>query len=419
MSTEERITPTFPTWTFDKACPRMEWTPLSQVTLTLQPNVETVQDLASAAADLVVLPVLVDASNDNAETTDDKKPKELALEGLAATVDETVTAGTLAQVLQEQSKALGKASGTSPTTRVVSNGKATRYALLAVGSVIKDSGSIDKDTSAAVGFSLGKSIVKLVAAEKKISTAMIVLPTTLTSNKKVMTDLVTAIYQSLYVDDRFRSKKKPTAEDLTSIILAWQDAVCDSSVITIGQQIAAGVLMTKDIVNAPHNVLNSTSLAETAQRIASASTGGCVTCTILDAAACEARGMGAYLGVARGSETPPQFIHLTYKPTNGDIKRKVALVGKGVLFDTGGYNIKMQMMDLMKFDCGGAAAVLGAARAISLLCPPGVEAHFIVAVRLSTKDTIPLALLCFSHTTPLAYNVCIIAFLSLIRLART
>jgi leucyl aminopeptidase len=59
--------------------------------------------------------------------------------------------------------------------------------------------------------------------------------------------------------------------------------------------------------------------------------------------------------------------------------KKVGIVGKGLLFDTGGYNIKTAMMELMKFDCGGAAAVFGAARATAALAPEGVEAHFIVA----------------------------------------
>jgi leucyl aminopeptidase len=88
--------------------------------------------------------------------------------------------------------------------------------------------------------------------------------------------------------------------------------------------------------------------------------------------------MGAYLGVARGSETEPQLIHLVYRP-KGEVKKKVGVVGKGLLFDTGGYNIKTAMMELMKFDCGGAAAVIGAARAIGQLRPEGVEAHFVVA----------------------------------------
>lgn len=109
--------------------------------------------------------------------------------------------------------------------------------------------------------------------------------------------------------------------------------------------------------------------------------------------------MGAYLGVARGSETPPQFIHLTYKG-KGEIKHKVGVIGKGLLFDTGGYNIKTAMMELMKFDCGGAAAVLGAARAIGELAPEGVEAHFIVAAcenMISDRAVVPSDVLTASN----------------------
>jgi leucyl aminopeptidase len=158
--------------------------------------------------------------------------------------------------------------------------------------------------------------------------------------------------------------------------------------LTYESYVSYFILVTKqDIVNAPHNVLNSQSLADTAKRIAKES-GGSLTCRILDKRECEQRGMGAYLGVARGSETAPQFIHLTYKPpppnssssaTIETTTRKVGIVGKGLLFDTGGYNIKTSMMELMKFDCGGAAAVFGAARAVAALRPSGVEAHFVVA----------------------------------------
>ena len=94
-----------------------------------------------------------------------------------------------------------------------------------------------------------------------------------------------------------------------------------------------GVILAKDVVNSPHNILNSVSLADTAKRIAMASAGS-LTGQILDKDACEERGMGAFLAVARGSETPPQLIHLTYKAV-GEIKQKVGLVGKGLLFDTG------------------------------------------------------------------------------------
>mmetsp|Transcript_14097 Transcript_14097/g.17116 ORF Transcript_14097/g.17116 Transcript_14097/m.17116 type:complete len:272 (+) Transcript_14097:1-816(+) len=90
--------------------------------------------------------------------------------------------------------------------------------------------------------------------------------------------------------------------------------------------------------------------------------------------------MGAYLAVARGSELPPKFIHMKY--SNGTPTRKIAFVGKGLTFDSGGYNIKAgasSLIELMKFDMGGAGAVIGAARAISLLKPVNKEIHFIVA----------------------------------------
>ena len=63
-------------------------------------------------------------------------------------------------------------------------------------------------------------------------------------------------------------------------------------------------------------MLNSLSLANTAKEIAAQSDGR-ITCTILNKEECEARGMGAYLGVARGSETDPYFIHLAYTPKEG------------------------------------------------------------------------------------------------------
>ena len=84
--------------------------------------------------------------------------------------------------------------------------------------------------------------------------------------------------------------------------------------------------------------------------------------------------MGGYLGVQQGSKFPPQFVHLTYKsenPSSNDTV-KVALVGKGLTFDSGGYNLKAgagSMIELMKFDMGGLGAVFGAAKAIAMLRP--------------------------------------------------
>lgn len=89
-----------------------------------------------------------------------------------------------------------------------------------------------------------------------------------------------------------------------------------------------------------------------------------------------------------------------YSPKEGKNCKKIGIIGKGLLFDTGGYNIKTAMMELMKFDCGGAAAVLGAARAIGDIAPEGVEAHFIVAAcenMISAKAMVPSDVLTASN----------------------
>lgn len=75
-----------------------------------------------------------------------------------------------------------------------------------------------------------------------------------------------------------------------------------------------------------------------------------------------------------GSMFPPQFIHLTYRPEKPRPEGvlKVALIGKGLTFDSGGYNLKAgagSMIEMMKFDMGGCAAVLGCAKSIGKLKP--------------------------------------------------
>ena len=80
--------------------------------------------------------------------------------------------------------------------------------------------------------------------------------------------------------------------------------------------------------------------------------------------------MGAFLGVARGSDTPPRFIIMEYKADQKEQDETIVLVGKGITFDTGGYNLKpSENQGKMKSDMAGAAAVIGAMRAIGQLRP--------------------------------------------------
>ncbi len=142
-----------------------------------------------------------------------------------------------------------------------------------------------------------------------------------------------------------------------------------------GQVFAEATWFARDLINAPANDVHPTHLAQVAGEIAKA---GGLTLEVLDRAECKKLGMGAFLGVAAGSEQPPKFIHLAWTPA-GRTRKKVAVIGKGVTFDSGGLDLKTpEGMLRMKDDMSGAAAVLGIMRALPSL-KPAVEVHGLIA----------------------------------------
>ena len=184
------------------------------------------------------------------------------------------------------------------------------------------------------------------------------------------------IHLALHQDNRFKSDaedKAPKLENIELLGLAEQ-----ATAISKGEIMVSGVILARELVNAPANSVTPITMAETAQAIA---TDYGLDIKILEQADCEQfeQGMGAYLGVGQASDIPPKFIHLTYKPA-GTAKRKVAIVGKSLTFDSGGLNLKPSNsgIETMKMDMGGGAATLGAAKAIAQL-KPEVEVHFICA----------------------------------------
>src|SRR5439155_5386927 len=132
-----------------------------------------------------------------------------------------------------------------------------------------------------------------------------------------------------------------------------------------GTIMAEAANFARDLSNEPSNVLTPTEFAARAQAMAGEYGLGC---RILDRAECEQLGMGSFLGVAKGSAEPPKFIVLTYQGA-GEAK-PLALIGKGITFDTGGISIKPAAgMEEMKGDMSGGAAVIAAMRAIAQLKP--------------------------------------------------
>jgi leucyl aminopeptidase len=145
--------------------------------------------------------------------------------------------------------------------------------------------------------------------------------------------------------------------------------------LRIGRIFAEATALARDLVNEPANVVTPAFLARRAAEIAE---DGGLGLRVMERAECAKMGMGAFVGVAQGSEEPPKFIHLTYTP-KGRPRRRVVLIGKGITFDSGGLDLKTaDGMLRMKDDMSGAAGVLGIFQALPQLRPP-VEVHGLIA----------------------------------------
>lgn len=178
---------------------------------------------------------------------------------------------------------------------------------------------------------------------------------------------------------RYTTYKKAPERDVTDVVFVVdaKKSLSFKKGMERAQSVMTGVTLARDLVNAPPHDMHPEQLAKTALAIAKASKGR-VTAKILDRAACEKLGMDAYLAVAKGSAYPPKFIHLTYKPAKAS-KQSVAVVGKGITFDSGGLSLKpADAMMTMKCDMGGAAATLGLFASITALAPKLVV-HGIIA----------------------------------------
>jgi Leucyl aminopeptidase len=130
--------------------------------------------------------------------------------------------------------------------------------------------------------------------------------------------------------------------------------------------IAAGIRTVRDLANGPGNLVTATYIGNRAEEVAKEAG---VKCTVYGKREIEKMKMGGLLAVNKGSAEEPRFIVLEYAPRKA--KKHVALVGKGITFDSGGISIKpSEKMEEMKFDMCGAAAVIGTIQAAAMLALP-------------------------------------------------
>jgi leucyl aminopeptidase len=173
--------------------------------------------------------------------------------------------------------------------------------------------------------------------------------------------------QGAWQSDELKSpngERKPPVTSITVVVEAAEEAAARPG-FRLGQAVAEGQALARRLQFLPPNTCTPAYLGEVAQQLGK--TYG-FTVTVLDREQMRKEGMGAALAVAQGSQTEPRFVVLEYRGA-GDAA-PVALVGKGVTFDTGGISIKpAAQMEEMKYDMSGAAAVLGAFEALGRLKP--------------------------------------------------
>jgi leucyl aminopeptidase len=172
---------------------------------------------------------------------------------------------------------------------------------------------------------------------------------------------------ALYDTDKYRTSDKEE-RIIEEMILATTEGDTDElrRGVERGRILAEATNFARDLVNEPANVLTPTELARRAEEIAQ--TFG-LEIDVLDEARMKELGMGSLLGVSQGSAEPARLIVLSYTPS-AESKETIAIVGKGLTFDSGGISIKpADGMEKMKYDMSGGATTIAAMRAIAQLKP--------------------------------------------------
>jgi leucyl aminopeptidase len=170
--------------------------------------------------------------------------------------------------------------------------------------------------------------------------------------------IIEGVILALYQFDHYKTDSDQPKKEITEVTLIFTNPADKRAVergASHGNILAEAVNAARTLCNHPGSVVTPTYLAQEANSLSEKYP---IEVTVLERSDAEALGMGAYVGVARGTHEPPKFIVLEYKGAKG---KPVALVGKSVTFDTGGISLKSaDNMEQMKYDMSGGAAVLSA-----------------------------------------------------------
>ncbi len=200
---------------------------------------------------------------------------------------------------------------------------------------------------------------------RKLRSLAFVLPESITSGDAVRAVVEGAIVGDFDPDTYKSDRKDQRVESLTVVASGDQSAL--QRALDEARTVAESQNFTRGLVNEPSNRMTPTILAQRAQEMCK-ETG--LKCEVYGADKIKELKMGAFWGVAQGSDEPPALIVMTYEPAGAPEKPVLGLVGKGITFDTGGISIKpADGMEKMKYDMAGGATMIGVMRAIAMLKP--------------------------------------------------
>lgn len=207
--------------------------------------------------------------------------------------------------------------------------------------------------------------------QKKVASVALQIPSEdeiSLSQKEAAYLIAEGIILGNYDFGKYKTKEKEEKE-LDTVVITGTSPVSIKEGIEKAKLYAEATILARDLVNEQAAIANPTYLADLALSIAKKDQKH-ISCKVFGKKEAEKLGMEAFLGIARAADTEPKFIVLEYMPDKNSSKEKLALVGKGITFDSGGINVKTGdgMMD-MKCDMSGAAIVLAVFSVISKIKP--------------------------------------------------
>jgi leucyl aminopeptidase len=285
-------------------------------------------------ADLLVVPVFTD--------------RRL---GPGADAVDRAVGGTLSEFMEEADFS-GKRG---ETLAVPTQGKLGAKAVVLVG--VGDAEKLDTDAIRRAGAALARRSAKVA---RVATTLLQAVPDSVDE-----ADAAQALTEGVYLGGYqfLKYKGDGNASKLSRVVVLGRTSAKVKTAIARGTEIANAVRWARDLVNEPAGAKSPEDVAALARQVAR---GAGLKVKVLTVDQMARERMGGVLGVGQGSERPPRFVRLAYEPAGA--KQTLALVGKGVVFDSGGLSIKTASgMETMKTDMSGGAAVIAAMSTLKAL----------------------------------------------------